>query len=317
VAEAFQVDDGSAVPFTAAAAYEAGQVVQLNDGRAGVVAAAVAVGGVGSAYVRGRFGLVKAAGVVILDGGRAYWDYSANAGHFRKVNDRDFYLGRAVGDASSTATLMAVALNIDPPYDLDLARDPYVTAPTGTQALGGFLPPQRVGGGHKLLLSATNEAQKADALGKDGFVIAAGCVVELAFAVVNGGAGAAADFNVGLASVTHATDADLIAEHLFVHLDAASTAIKVQSKDPVTTVAATDTTTTYAAGATNRKEVWFDLRNPADVQVYVDGVNVLPASVFRLDNSAATLKLLAHLEKTVSTDTFEVDVEWLRARFAE
>jgi 16S rRNA G966 N2-methylase RsmD len=54
-----------------------------------------------------------------LDGGRAYWDHSANAVTFEKVNDRDFYVGRVVGDATSASTTCNVNFNIDPPYDMD------------------------------------------------------------------------------------------------------------------------------------------------------------------------------------------------------
>src|SRR6187549_2806879 len=45
--------------------------------------------------------ITKTSGVVILDGGEVFWDHSANSATFRKVNDRDFYIGRAVGDAES------------------------------------------------------------------------------------------------------------------------------------------------------------------------------------------------------------------------
>jgi hypothetical protein len=318
VSSATQVPDG-AIPFTAGAAFLQGDVIQMADGRAGVVVANVSAGGQGSAYVDDRFraSIQKTTGVVILDGGRVYWDHSASLATFRKVSDRDFYLGRAIGDASSTSSQVQVALNTDPPDDLNLARDPYLTAPTGTQALGGFLPPARQGGALRFNISATNEAQKLDALSKDGFAIGANAIVEVAFTVTSDGAGTVVDVNLGVASATHATDADAIANHLFVHLDANATSILIQSKDPGTTVAATDTTTDYVEGALSRKEIWFDLRNPADVQVYVDGVNVLPASVFRLDAVATTLFLLAHIEKTVSVDTYDIDIDWLRARFAE
>ena len=60
-----------------------------------------------------------------------------------------------------------------------------------------------------------------------------------------------------------------------------------------------------------------DLRNPADVQIYVDGVLVLDATAFNIDASAATWKLLAHIEKSSSTDAYDFDLEWLRVRFAE
>ena len=68
-----------------------------------------------------------------LDGGRAWWDFSARMVHFKRVDDRDFYLGRFVGDAALNDTTCSVNLNEDPPYDLDLIRDPYTTVPVGTQ----------------------------------------------------------------------------------------------------------------------------------------------------------------------------------------
>lgn len=306
---------------TLAASAAAGELRQLADGMAAFLpGTAAAVSGDRKAFrPTGLVVCQKTAGVVLLDGGRAYWDHSANVVTFRKVGDRDFYLGRVVGDAASADTTCTVNLNADPAYDLDLARDPYLTAPTGTQALGGFLPPQQNGGSLTLLLSSTNEVQKCDALGVDTFSKDANAIVEMAFRVVNDGAGAAADFSLGIASGTHATDADSIANHLLVHLDANATAIKLQSKDGTTTVTATDTLTTYAEGSAlaNRKEVWFDLRNPADVQVYVDGVLVLGSTVFDLSAAANEFRLLAHLEKTASADQYEVAVDWLRARFAE
>src|SRR4051812_19698491 len=85
----------------------------------------------------GQYVVTKTAGVVILDGGRVYWDYSANAATFQKVNDRDFYMGRAVGDAASVDTTLTVNLNVDPACDLDILRQPITTAIVGTQALGG------------------------------------------------------------------------------------------------------------------------------------------------------------------------------------
>jgi hypothetical protein len=85
------------------------------------------------------------------------------------------------------------------------------------------------------------------------------------------------------------------------------------------TVASTDTTADYAEGSalSNRVEVWFDGRTPADPQVYVDGVNVLPASVFSMAAASGPLYLLAHLEKTSSTDTYKVSIDWLRVRISD
>lgn len=306
-----------------AAAANAGEVRQLPDGRAAAMRGLTA----GSSGTERSFGdsakvvLAKGATYSLLDGGRAYWDHSANAVHYKKVGDRDFYLGRVIGDAALADTECTVDLNCreEWDYDIDLLRDAYATAPVGTQALGGFLPPQRNGGAIHLLLDATNEAQKCDALSVDTFSKNANAIIEGQFRVVNDGGAGAQDFSIGIASATHATDADSIANHLLLHLDGGATAINAQSKDGTTTVAATDTTKTYTEGSSlaERKEFWLDLRNPADPQLYIDGVNVLPAVTFDLSGAGSEFKLLAHLEKTASTDVYEVAIDRLCARFQE
>lgn len=268
---------------------------------------------------KGEFVIAKTSGIQILKGGRVYWDHSAGTATFRRVNDRDFYLGRAQEDAASTAATVRVLLNEDPPYDIDLLRDGYATVPVGTQALGGFLPPQNRGGALHFVLSSTNEAQKVDALSVDGFAEEANAIVEYVFRVPSDGAGTVVDVSIGVANDTHATDADSITESVFIHLNANSTTIYAESDDGTTEVAATDTTTTYTEGSAvaNRKEVWFDFRDPADVQIYVDGVNVLPATTFDIDAATGPWKLLVHVEKTSSTDTYELAIDRAVARYAE
>lgn len=301
------------IDWVADAAHSAGDVVQLRDGRAGVVSVDCASGDKVGVYVEGIFLVQKTTGIVILDGGRVCWDFSAGLAHFKTVNDRDFFLGSAFGDAASAATTLYVNLNVKPVYAVDLANGfrslPIMTTLGSARIINS-------GSGVQLTLGAANEAQKGDALSYDGFAAGgAKAIVEFRAGIVDGDASNAADFNVGIASATHATDADSIAQHLFMHIDGNSTAINFQSKDGTTTVAATDSTKVYTAGTA--VEVWFDLRNPADVQIYVDGVNVLPATVFDVSHAASTWKLLAHLEKTATTDTGNMAVDWLRARLAQ
>jgi hypothetical protein len=262
----------------------------------------------------GQCTVTKTNGVVILDGGEVYWDHSANSATYAPANDRDFFLGTAVGDWASGDLQMTVNLNARPQWLVDIARDTFVTAMTGTQALGG-LALNRRGGSHNIVLNATNEAQKVDILSRYGFARTANAIVKLRFNVVSDGAGTAVDVSMGLANATHATDADSITESLFIHLDANNTNINVESDDGTNEVAATDSTIDYTEGTP--VEVWFDLRNEADIQVYVNAALVLGASTFRLDNATGPLKLLVHVEKTASTDTYEIDIEELKARIAE
>lgn len=267
----------------------------------------------------GTQSIAKQTGIVLLKGGRVFWDHSANVATFRQVNDRDFYVGRVAEDASSAANEVLVIFNVDPPPKIDLFRDGYATAPIGTQALAGFLPPQNRGGALHFVLSATNEAQKVDALAVDGFAEEANAIVEFIFRVPNGGAGTVVDVSMGVANDTHATDADSITESVFIHLDANNTNINAESDDGTTEVAATDSTTDYTAGSTVavRKEVWMDFRDPADVQIYVDGVNVLPSTVFDIDAATGPWYPLVHVEKTASTETFELAIDRFQVRTAE
>lgn len=310
--QAIPYQEGDVVDWTADAAYSQGDVIQLPDGRAGVITADVASGDVVGVDADGVYIVLKTASIVMLAGGRAFWDHSASKAHFKSVNDRDFYLGALLQDAASADATCYVQLNVEPKYTVDL-RNGFRSLPVET-TLGNvkILPG---GGGAQLILGATNEAGKVDALSYDGFATAANAIVEFRVAVVDGDGSTAADFNVGIASGTHATDADSIAQHLFMHLDGNSTNITFQSKDGSTTVASTDSTKDYAAGTAF--EVWFDMRDPADVQVYVDGVNVLGSTAFDVSAAASTWKLLAHLEKTATTDTANMAVDWLRARLSK
>ena len=54
-----------------------------------------------------------------------------------------------------------------------------------------------------------------------------------------------------------------------------------------------------------------------NVKIYVNGARVLPGTTFDISKAASAWKLLAHLEKTSSTDTGDFEVVFLRARFAQ
>lgn len=318
--EAIFVRDWDKTRLTLANSAGAGEVWQMPDGRAAFLDTTAKSSGdkTDGWQTSGQVTLPKTNGIVLLDGGPAYWDQSANAVHYKQVNDRDFFLGSIVGDFASGDATAVVNLNVEPRYLVDLARDAFISALVGTVAVSGCNIFRR-GGAHNLILSSTSEAQKLDALSVNGFSPSANWIIEGAFRVVSDGSGAAADVSIGIANATHATDADSITEHLFVHLDANNVNINLQSKDGTTTVTATDTTVDYTEGTplADRVEFWFDGRDPSDIQCYVNGALVLGATTFRLDNATGPLFLLAHLEKTSSTDTYELAVDWLRVRIAE
>lgn len=327
--EAQYLSGGKTIDWTADAAVVAGQVIQLRDGRAGVIAEDAASGTIVGVYVDGLFLVQKTASVVILMGSRLFWDHSANVAHLIHVNDRDFYLGTAQGGgptniatvsagvtgptiaASAAGSSVVVALNGKACNEMSLASG-FASVPINT---AGFPFVQGVGDGANLGFSATAEAQKVDALSHRGMSIGSLSIVDALICVNTNGDASAVDINIGLANGTHATDADSITESLFVHIDGASTNINMESDDGTTEVAATDTTVDFTAGTPFL--VQWDLSNNADIQAYINGVNVLPSSVFKLNAATGPLKLLAHMEKTSDDSPGNVSVLSLVARTAQ
>lgn len=314
--EATFVRDFDKTNVTLAASAGIGEVRQLADGRAGWLdyATAKSSGDKVDFKTAGCVAIPKASGVVILDGGRVYWDHSANQATYTTANDRDFYVGTAQGDFGSGDVIVYVNLNVQQRNILDIANDPFVTAIVGTQALGG-LGLLRRGGAHNIILSSTSEAQKVDILTRAGFATGANAIIEAIVNVISDGAGTVVDVSVGAANGTNATDADSITESLFLHLDANNVNINFESDDGSTEVAATDSTIDYTEGTPF--EVWFDMRDPADVQVYVNGSLVLGSTTFNVSAATGPWKLLVHVEKSSSSDTYEIDINRLTARIAE
>jgi hypothetical protein len=267
---------------------------------------------------RGQATVAKATSVVLLKGCRVYWDHSANQATFRKVNDRDFYMGRAAETATSAQTTTTVDLNVDPPYDIDALNHAALSVVTGTQGIRtmGIWPN---GGSRTFILSSTSEVQKVDLLSVAGFATGANAIIEAIFCVPNDGAGTNTDVSIGVANGTHATDADSITESIFCHLDGNNTNINFESDDGTTEVAATDSTTDYTEGSAvaNLVYVWIDMGDPTSVKVYVNGVQVLSGTTFNVNAAAGPWFLLCHVEKSSSADVYELRLDALRAWFAE
>lgn len=299
MSEATFYQDGCALDYTPVAAVTGGEVIQLADGRAAVLKVDAAASELTAASVEGVYTVDKTANIVFLDGGRVYWDHSANKAHFKPVNDRDFYVGVAVGDATSASTTMKVALNVEPKYILDAQRDESATVIVKTVVGSTTVEVPNVitrGGTTYMTFGTTAEAQKVDLMTVRGFAPGANAIVEGIVNIITNGDNAAVDFNIGVANATHATDFDAITEFVSLQTDGNSLNINAQSDDGTTDTALVDTTVDFVAGTPF--EFWMDFRNPADVQLYIDGVNVLPASTFSVSAATGPLKLIAHLEKT-------------------
>ena len=293
---------------TPAAGYASGQVIQIADGRAAFVTGlnARTSGDQAGLKTSGQVTLAKGTSLVILKGAPLYWDRSANTlTPLKAVTGADFFVGVALADAIAAATTVGVDLNVQPRYVIDLLRDPADSVAVGAAALTvhpGFL---------KFLMDNTSEAQKIDAMSMSSVPVTIPFILEGRMAIYTVGSGAAVDMNIGLANATHATDADSITESVFLHFDNALD-IKVESDDGPTEVAATDSTVDAVDDV--YFDFAFDCRNLADIQVYIDAVNVLPASVFKLNAATGPIKILAHQEKTSGTTVGEFRISKLAIR---
>ena len=304
----------------AAATIGSGELQQMRNGLAGIYTGLRgAVSGDPTNWTtKGQFTVTKTSGVVFLDGQEVYWDHSANALAYRKVNDRDFFAGTVVGDAASLATTCVLNLNQKAERLIDVARDPFLTTIVGTQALGGLALLRR-GGSHSFVSDTSNEAQKIDILSVDGFAPGAKWIVEGEFRVVNDGAGTVHDVSIGVASGTHASDADTIAESAFIHLDGNNTNINAECDDGTNETAATDTLADYTEGSAVANRVFFQIdgRDTASLKFYVNGVRVLAGTTFNMSAAVGPLFALAHCEKSANAAVYEIAIDSLRVRTAE
>lgn len=311
-------DDEGVIDYTPDAAVSGGEVIQLPDGRAAVLPVDLASGALGAAEAEGIWTVTKTASVVWVDGMPIFWDHSANAATYAPASDRDFYLGVAYGDATSAATTGKVNLNVRGSYKIDLNRDEFLTVIVKTVVGSTTVEVphiRRFGGTHAMIFGATAEAQKLDLLSAQGFAVGSNWIVEGGFNIIDDGDAAAIDFNIGVANGTHATDFNSITERCALHTDANVLDILAWSTDGTTTVALTDTTTNYALGTPVHFII--DGRNPADIQIYINGVLQLTAETFKLDAATGPLKLIAHLEKTSDDETADYRINYLRVRTAQ
>jgi hypothetical protein len=182
-------------------------------------------------------------------------------------------------------------------------------------AFSGTTPTVTVQPAHlKLLLTSTNEAQKADLLSDKSWLITQPFVLEGRVNIVTNG-DTNVDINFGVADDTHASDADSIVTSCFLHVNGDTLDIYAESDNAAAEVAATDTGVNYAEGTAF--DFVLDGRTPSDIQVYINGVNVLPSSVFTVAGATGPLKLLVHLEKSTGAETPQVNVEKFAVRLMD
>jgi predicted RecA/RadA family phage recombinase len=324
VADAVRVRKWDERLLTAGAAVAAGEVWQLADGRAAVYDERLAAssGDRTPFQTSGTYTVTKTTSVVLTDGQPVYWDHSANSATYAPASDRDFFLGACVGDAASADATCQVNINVRPSYKIEMGRnaleDEFLTVVVKTVVGSTTVEVPHLEywpGAARMVFGATAEAQKVDALSQQGFAVTSNWIVEGGFNVIDDGDATAIDFNIGVANGTHATDADSITESCFLHLDGNTLDLFAESDDGGTEVAATDTTVNIALATPVHFVI--DGRNPADVQIYVNGVLMLGSTTFVLTAATGPLKLLAHLEKTSDDTTADYRINYLRVRTAE
>ena len=291
--EAQMLKSAESLELTAPSALVAGQVLRDISGFVGVhpAIAGTASGDVAAIQIAPNiYRLAKTADILLFPGQKAYWVTSTNKVSYAG----DVLIGTVLLDAAAAATTVDVVLNADPMRSIDFRDGGWDQA----RLLGYGI--SSVGGTTFLDLGLTAEAAMASILSHKSIAIANPFIAFFDFAIFDVGDNAALDLNIGLANAGHATDADSITESMFLHIDGTSLNLMAESDDGTTEVTTVDTTVD-AVDDTFIHAV-MDARALADIQLYVNGVNVLPDSVFKLDAATGPIKLLAHAEKT-SEDT--------------
>lgn len=319
-AELYQNGD-DVVDYTAIAAIDGGDVVQLSDGRAGVIPTDLSAAELGSASTEGIYTVAKTTSQVWIDGCRLWWDHSANAATCVPplvTGDKDFYLGTAVGDVAAATTTGKVSLNSKPVYIIDVHRDMFDTAVVKTVVGSTTVEVPNIisrGGTLDCYFGTTAEAQKVDLLSKRSFPLASNPILECVVNVATTCDADVGDLSIGFANATHASDADAITESVFFHFDlGGSLNILAESDDGTTEVAATDTTIDFAEGTP--VYLCIDGRDPSNMKFYINGAEVLAATANLGDIQLATgpLKALFHLEKSSNDSPGRVLLSELQVR---
>jgi predicted RecA/RadA family phage recombinase len=296
--EARNYAEGKLLDWTPEAALAVGEIIHLPDGRAGYAQRPIDAGELGAVQTTGIVIVQKTTGQVMLKGSRLYWDHSASSASLLfGSNTADFYLGTVFETAASAATTVKVVLNGNPFYSVAL-KDGFTSLPIVSTTANPAGHMFSVGNGVNAVFDTAAEAQKWDALSTRSIAAGTKGILTALVCVNTNGDDAAFDLNIGLANGTHATDAGLITESLFLHINGNDLNLYLESDDGTTEVAETDSTVDFAVGT--QVLVQWDLSDWTDPQVYINGVNVLPSSVFNISAGTGPWKLLFHMAKTAN-----------------
>lgn len=294
--------------------YSAGQILQLADGRASYVLGqrALAAGETASLKTGGQVQVPKATSIKLLDGQDVFWDESASVVTYRRNNDKDFHVGTVIGDAGSSDTTCVVNLNVKAKYVIAMGDgiSEWVNEATlglGVTAMGG--------GGAKLEFDAVAEAAQAAIYSSPTVSVDANPIMEGWFAIYSIGDNAALDVTIGLASGSHATDFQSVANFVTAHLDGTDLSVLVESDDGTTDVAPVDSTVDVVDDT--RFFLQIDARDKTNVRVLLNGVDIVPSGTTLVLTAASNeLRPIVHIEKTSDDTVADVRVFGMGVRTA-
>lgn len=313
MAEATYLQDGEKISFTSVAAVTAGEVLQVPDGRAGVVVADRAAGALATCHITGIHKLAKATNEIHVPGQRLYWDASASvATAVPPVTAADYFVGCAADDAAAADNTVSVDINKDWEGSIDQRKATFAIASTLT---AGDPRVTQVGGGLRFVLDATNEAQMISALSHKAVSLDSDWIF-MAEVVLDAAAGSATDISVGVADGSHASDFQSVATLCTIHIDGGTADILVQSDDGTTDVAPVDSNINWASATPFSLVI--DGRDPADIKLYINGIReTASATTLALAAAANGLKACVHIEKSSSTNTADVTVANIKIMTAD
>jgi hypothetical protein len=307
MAESLIDSSGDVIDWTSDGTYLQGVVIQLYDGRAGIVKADCVSGNVVGLQVRGvAKSVAKTASQVWIKGAPIWWDHSANTATCNEpigAGDRDFYLGVATADALAAATTGGVNLNVLPSYIIDSARDNGDTALVKTVVGSTTVEVPQIynrGGMIYMQFGTTAEAQQVGWISDRSFTVSSNWVAEILFELVTAADNAAVDIDVGVASAIGTTDFEAVAEFAAFHMDGDDLVIDAHSDDGTTDVAPTTTTLSIAAGTPVRFTL--DGRDVTNVKYYINGVEVNAGTTNMGVLTAATGPLFAVVTAEKTSD---------------
>jgi predicted RecA/RadA family phage recombinase len=306
----------STVNVTTGSARTGGEVVQCPDGRAGVHPVDVVSGGLGVLQTEGVYLVTKPTAFVYLAGQEIFWDHSANECCLWPTSDKDFFLGTVQKDTASTDLTCYVDINKRANCVFNALRDPARTVMVRTAGLADFL---RSGGSHIATFSLTAEAQKMDVLSVRSVPTASKWIFQAVATVIADCDADVGDLSIGVASGTHASDADQIANSALFHMNLSGADLKIyaESDNVSAEVAATDTTKVFAVGTPVHLMIDGRSGDGSALAYYVNGVRVLSATALTLAGAAGPLCALFHLEKSSNDSPGSVALDDMKLWLSE